>query len=82
VAGDEDLAGRGKAHSRHVYWGTKLACLEMIKTGTTTFNDMYFHMDAAAKAVKEMGLRAFLAEGIVDLNDAERPRSSCGPRTR
>src|SRR3989441_5371 len=55
-----------------VYWGTKLACLEMIKTGTTTFNDMYFHMDAAAKAVKEMGLRAFLAEGIVDLNDPER----------
>ena len=55
-----------------VYWGTKLACLEMIKTGTTTFNDMYFHMDAAAKAVKEMGLRAFLAEGIVDLNDSER----------
>jgi len=55
-----------------VYWGTKLACLEMIKTGTTTFNDMYFHMDQAAKAVKEMGLRAFLAEGIVDLNDPER----------
>jgi len=55
-----------------VYWGTKLACLEMVKTGTTTFNDMYFHMDAAAKAVKEMGLRAFLAEGIVDLNDPER----------
>src|SRR2546428_9386884 len=55
-----------------VYWGTKLACLEMIKSGTTTFNDMYFHMDAAARAVKEMGLRAFLAEGIVDLNDAER----------
>ncbi len=55
-----------------VYWGTKLACLEMIKTGTTTFNDMYFHMDQAAKAVKEMGLRGFLAEGIVDLNDPER----------
>src|SRR2546430_152757 len=55
-----------------VYWGTKLASLEMIKTGTTTFNDMYFHMDGAARAVKEMGLRAFLAEGIVDLNDAER----------
>ncbi len=55
-----------------VYWGTKLACLEMIKTGTTTFNDMYFHMDQAAKAVKEMGLRAFLAEGIVDMNDPDR----------
>jgi len=58
--------------SNDVYWGTKLACLEMIKTGTTTFNDMYFHMDEAAKAVKEMGLRAFLAEGIVDLNDPDR----------
>lgn len=55
-----------------VYWGTKLACLEMIKSGTTTFNDMYFHMDQAAKAVKEMGLRAFLSEGIVDLRDPER----------
>ena len=55
-----------------VYWGTKLACLEMIKSGTTTFNDMYFHADQAAKATKEMGLRAFLAEGIVDLNDPER----------
>ncbi len=55
-----------------VYWGTKLACLEMIKTGTTTFNDMYFHMDRAAAAAKEMGLRAFLAEGIVDLNDPDR----------
>src|SRR5438034_1772724 len=52
--------------------GTTLACLEMIKTGTTTFNDMYFHMDQAAKAVKEMGLRAFLAEGIVDLDDPDR----------
>ncbi len=50
-----------------VYWGAKLACLEMIKSGTTTFLDMYFHMDQVARAVKEMGLRAFLAEGIIDL---------------
>ena len=58
-----------------VYWGTKLACLEMIKTGTTTFNDMYFHMDQAAKAAKEMGLRAFLSEGIVDLGDPDRAKA-------
>jgi len=57
-----------------VYWGTKLACLEMIKTGTTTFNDMYFHMDHAAKAVKEMGLRGFLAEGFIDLGIASRAK--------
>ena len=50
-----------------IYWGAKLACLEMVKTGTTTFLDMYFHMDQVARAAKEMGLRAFLAEGIIDL---------------
>jgi len=58
-----------KLKPEDVYWGTKLACLEMIKTGTTTFSDMYFHMDQAAKAVKEMGLRGFLAEGFIDMND-------------
>src|SRR5207244_7232511 len=61
-----------KLSPEDVYWGTKLACLEMIKSGTTTFNDMYFHMDEAAKAVKDMGLRAFLSEGIVDLTDQGR----------
>ncbi len=50
-----------------IYAGARLACLEMIKTGTTTFLDMYFHMDQVAKAAKEMGLRAFLAEGVIDL---------------
>ncbi len=60
-----------KLRPEDIYWGTKLACLEMIKTGTTTFNDMYFHMDHAAKAVKEMGLRGFLAEGFIDMNDPE-----------
>jgi 5-methylthioadenosine/S-adenosylhomocysteine deaminase len=54
-----------------IYWGTKLACLEMIKSGTTCFNDMYFHMDMAAKAVQEMGLRAVLSEGFIDKRDRE-----------
>jgi 5-methylthioadenosine/S-adenosylhomocysteine deaminase len=52
-----------------IYWGTKLACLEMIKTGTTTFNDMYFHGEIAAKAVEEMGIRGVLAEVFFDLFD-------------
>ena len=56
-----------KLKPEDIYWGAKLACLEMLKTGTTTFLDMYFHMDQVAKAVKEMGLRAFLAEGVIDL---------------
>ena len=46
-----------------VYWGTKLACLEMIKSGTTTFFDMYHKFRATADAVEEMGLRALLAGG-------------------
>lgn len=44
-----------------VYWGTKLACLEMIKTGTTTFFDMYQKFRGTAEAVEEMGLRAVLS---------------------
>ncbi len=40
-----------------MYWGTKLACLEMIKSGTTTFFDMYLDYHATAEAVEEMGIR-------------------------
>jgi 5-methylthioadenosine/S-adenosylhomocysteine deaminase len=40
-----------------VYLGTRLACLEMIRSGTTAFNDMYFFMDDAARAVDESGIR-------------------------
>ena len=56
-----------KLSPEDIYWGAKLACLEMVKSGTTTFLDMYFHMDQVARAVKEMGLRGFLAEGVIDL---------------
>ena len=59
-----------KMEPEDVYWGTKLACLEMIRGGTTCFNDMYFHMDRAAQAVKEMGLRAVLSEGFIDHRDS------------
>ena len=34
-----------------MYWGALLAIIEMIKSGTTTFTDMYFHMDRVAQAV-------------------------------
>lgn len=44
-----------------VYWGAKLACLEMIKTGTTTFFDMYHKWQATADAVQEMGIRGVLS---------------------
>lgn len=48
-----------------VYWGTMLCVLEMIKSGTTTFADMYFFMDEVAQVVKKTGIRASLARGMV-----------------
>ena len=44
----------------------ELACLEMVKAGITTYNDMYFFGDAAGSATKKMGMRAVLGAGIVD----------------
>ncbi|MFW5979878.1 MAG: amidohydrolase [Halanaerobiales bacterium] len=52
-----------------IYWGTLLAIIEMIKTGTTTFLDMYFDMEQAAEAVRESGIRAVLSEGLIEEND-------------
>ena len=60
-----------------VYWGTRLACLEMIKTGTTAFNDMYFFMEDAARAVDEAGIRAMLSYGFIDLFSAEKRENEC-----
>jgi 5-methylthioadenosine/S-adenosylhomocysteine deaminase len=60
-----------------VYWGTKLACLEMIRTGTVAFNDMYFFMEDAARAVDEMGMRAQLAYGFIDLSDPAKRENEC-----
>ncbi len=55
-----------------VYWGTRLAIIEMIKSGTTAFNDMYFFMEDVAKAVADGGIRAVLGYGFLDLFDEER----------
>ena len=44
----------------------ELACLEMLKGGITTYNDMYFYEDAAAEASKRIGMRAVLGAGILD----------------
>ena len=44
----------------------ELACLEMLKGGVTTYNDMYFYQDAAGKVAKKIGMRAVLGVGILD----------------
>ena len=54
-----------------VYWGAKLACLEMIKSGTTTFFDMYQRPRVTADVTEEMGLRGIIAGVCFDGFDKE-----------
>jgi 5-methylthioadenosine/S-adenosylhomocysteine deaminase len=49
-----------------VAWGTRLAALEMIRGGTTTFADMYYFEDAVARVTEAAGLRGVLGETILD----------------
>ncbi|CAM5795573.1 amidohydrolase [Brevibacillus borstelensis] len=63
------LPAEARMTEEDVYWGTKLAIAEMIRSGTTTFADMYVCMDAVANAVVESGMRASLTRGLVFLQD-------------
>lgn len=63
-----------------IYWGTKVAALEMIKTGTTAFNDMYWFSPIARKAAEEVGLRNMVSFTFLDNFDpsaAEHQKESC-----
>jgi len=55
-----------------IYWGTRLACLEMLRTGTTAFTDMYFHVDQIARAAQDMGMRAVVSHAYFDFLDASK----------
>jgi 5-methylthioadenosine/S-adenosylhomocysteine deaminase len=48
-----------------VRWGTRLGCLEMLLSGTTTFTDMYYFEDVVAEAATEAGMRGVLGETII-----------------
>ena len=56
-----------KLQEEDIYWGTRLACMEMIHSGTVYFNDMYFLLPGTVRAVEESGLRATIG---MFLNDA------------
>jgi 5-methylthioadenosine/S-adenosylhomocysteine deaminase len=59
----------------YVRWGTRLACLEMLLSGATTFTDMYYFEDVVAEAAKEAGMRGVLGETIIGfpVADAKTP---------
>ena len=61
-----------------VLWGTRLACLEMMLSGTTTFVDMYYFEDRVAQAAKEAGMRGVLGETILRFKspDSATPRDA------
>ena len=63
-----------KLNEQDIYIGTKLACLEMIKSGTTFFNDMYWHFSGIARAVEESGIRAALSAVFIDMFDQEKAK--------
>ena len=51
----------------HVYWGSMLAMVEMIKSGTTCFTDFYYYEDKVAKAASEVGIRGMLGLAVLDV---------------
>jgi 5-methylthioadenosine/S-adenosylhomocysteine deaminase len=61
-----------------VLWGTRLACLEMLLSGTTTYADMYYFEDAVAEATREAGMRGVLGETIIGfpVPDAKTPEAA------
>ncbi len=52
-----------------VYWGTRLGAVEMIRSGTTRFFDMYWQADQVARAVADSGLRAVISVVLLDQLD-------------
>ena len=56
----------------YCYIGALLGAVELIKSGTTTFSDMYFYMEDVTRAVEDAGIRAVLSYGMIDFGDAER----------
>jgi 5-methylthioadenosine/S-adenosylhomocysteine deaminase len=80
-----------KLAEEDVYWGARLACAEMLRSGTTRFWDMYWQPAATARAVSDAGVRATIGAPLFDLHGSpaqlhEMARrglealEGCGPR--
>lgn len=57
-----------------VYWGTRLAIIEMLRSGTTHFVDMYWHVPAVAQAAADAGIRATVSRVFIDGGDPDAGR--------
>ena len=56
-----------------VRWGTRLACLEMLLGGTTTYTDMYYFEDTVATTTREAGMRGVLGETVIGFPVSDNP---------
>jgi 5-methylthioadenosine/S-adenosylhomocysteine deaminase len=65
---DHIFPAEAKLDEHKVFWGTLLACAEMIMSGTTCFCDMYLYENAVARAAKEAGVRAVVGEVLYDFD--------------
>lgn len=59
-----------------------VSCAEMIRTGTTCFADQYFHIDHIVPVVRQSGMRAALAYGIVEMGDQTARKREIAAATR
>ena len=68
-----------KLEPEDVYWGARLAAVEMIRSGTTRFFDMYWHAAEVARAAEDAGLRAVSRPPLIDgwRRRARRLRAAC-----
>lgn len=62
--------------SEDFYWNSYASCLEMIKTGTTTCNDMYFGMKDVVRAIEDSGIRAIVSWCITDNSINTKPEET------
>jgi 5-methylthioadenosine/S-adenosylhomocysteine deaminase len=69
---DKIFPVEAKLTSDDVYWGTRLACVEMVRSGTARFWDMYWQPEAVARAVQDAGIRASVALPLVDGLDPDK----------
>ena len=67
---DRIWPAEAKFTDKQFKWGSYLGLLEMIKGGTTCYNDMYFHMDVTAEATEKAGIRGVLSRGIIVFDDS------------
>ncbi|MCK5474264.1 MAG: amidohydrolase [Candidatus Aenigmarchaeota archaeon] len=61
-----------KLTPEYTYFGSLLSIAEMIKTGTTAFNDMYFFMESVSDAAKKACMRVIVCDAVIDFFDEKK----------